>query len=250
MAIPLKRQLINVDKLAFPTGTATAETLRSLHSTGAKAMQQAKTLIYCGLVGAVVKFWQEGLRSALDLRLGQASVGMVQGLGLHHAARNAPDVSRRSGAPLAEALRVGLRAFDALHRRRRHHGHPRRRLDAGRGRHVLRRSRPADGPLGHPRLRDQEGLRRRRRLDALAGRGPDGHRRLDQFRHAMADDRPCHGRNHGDFRQAPRPVGLRPRRNAHDVVRARLGASPGWDASFSATPFSASSGGWASWPSS
>ena len=65
MAIPLKRQLINIDKLAFPTGTATAETLRSLHSTGAKAMQQAKTLIYCGLVGGVVKFWQEGLRSVL-----------------------------------------------------------------------------------------------------------------------------------------------------------------------------------------
>ena len=65
MAIPLKRQLINIDKLVFPSGTATAETLRSLHSTGAKAMQQAKTLVYCGLVGAVVKFWQEGMGSLL-----------------------------------------------------------------------------------------------------------------------------------------------------------------------------------------
>ena len=65
MAVPLKRQLIDIDKLIFPTGTATAETLRSLHSTGAKAMQQAKTLIYCGLVGAAVKFWQEGMRSLL-----------------------------------------------------------------------------------------------------------------------------------------------------------------------------------------
>jgi OPT family oligopeptide transporter len=59
MAVPLKRQLINIDKLAFPTGTATAETLRSLHSTGAKAMQQAKTLLVCGLVGVLIKFWAE-----------------------------------------------------------------------------------------------------------------------------------------------------------------------------------------------
>jgi OPT family oligopeptide transporter len=59
VAIPLKRQLINIDKLAFPTGTATAETLRSLHSTGAKAMQQAKTLAVCGLAGVVIKFWAD-----------------------------------------------------------------------------------------------------------------------------------------------------------------------------------------------
>ena len=59
MAVPLKRQLVNIDKLPFPSGMATAETLRSLHSTGAKAMQQAKTLLLCGVVGALVKFWGE-----------------------------------------------------------------------------------------------------------------------------------------------------------------------------------------------
>src|SRR5262245_63413771 len=31
-AIPIKRQLINREGLAFPTGTATAETLRSIHA--------------------------------------------------------------------------------------------------------------------------------------------------------------------------------------------------------------------------
>ena len=30
-AIPIKRQLINKEGLAFPTGTATAETIRSIH---------------------------------------------------------------------------------------------------------------------------------------------------------------------------------------------------------------------------
>lgn len=33
-AIPIKRQLINQEALAFPTGTATAETLRSIHAPG------------------------------------------------------------------------------------------------------------------------------------------------------------------------------------------------------------------------
>ena len=65
MAVPLKRQLINIDRLVFPSGTATAETLRSLHSTGAKAMQQAKTLLWCGLVGLVVKFFMEGWKPLL-----------------------------------------------------------------------------------------------------------------------------------------------------------------------------------------
>ena len=95
MAVPLKRQLINIDKLAFPTGTATAETLRSLHSTGAKAMQQAKTLVFCGLVGAVVKFWHEGMGVRLDVALGQAQWGWCKSSGPYYAARHASAVSRR-----------------------------------------------------------------------------------------------------------------------------------------------------------
>src|SRR5262245_60791141 len=34
VAIPIKRQLINRDGLAFPTGTATAETMKVIHSAG------------------------------------------------------------------------------------------------------------------------------------------------------------------------------------------------------------------------
>ncbi len=34
-AIPIKRQLINREALAFPTGTATAETIRSIHGAAA-----------------------------------------------------------------------------------------------------------------------------------------------------------------------------------------------------------------------
>ena len=61
MAIPLKRQLINVEKLPFPRGIATAETLRSLHTSGAAAMAKAHALLGGRHRGALVAFWREGL---------------------------------------------------------------------------------------------------------------------------------------------------------------------------------------------
>jgi putative OPT family oligopeptide transporter len=63
MAIPLKRQLINIDKLPFPTGLATAETLRSIHTAGAAALSKAYALLAGGIIGGVVAF----LRGALHL---------------------------------------------------------------------------------------------------------------------------------------------------------------------------------------
>jgi len=63
MAIPLKRQMINIDQLPFPTGIATAETLKSMHSSGAHAMRQARTLLWTALTGGALKFWSEGLSS-------------------------------------------------------------------------------------------------------------------------------------------------------------------------------------------
>ena len=57
MAVPLKRQLINIDQLPFPSGTATAATLQSLHTSGGKAMQQAKALFICAVFGSVLKLW-------------------------------------------------------------------------------------------------------------------------------------------------------------------------------------------------
>jgi uncharacterized oligopeptide transporter (OPT) family protein len=61
MAIPLKRQLINVEKLPFFEGIATAETLRSLHTSGAAALAKAHALLIAGIGGALVAFWREGL---------------------------------------------------------------------------------------------------------------------------------------------------------------------------------------------
>ena len=42
MAVPMKRQMINIEQLRFPSGIAAAETLRALHATGEKGMRAAR----------------------------------------------------------------------------------------------------------------------------------------------------------------------------------------------------------------
>lgn len=53
-AVPLRRQMIVVEKLRFPTGTATAETIRAIFATGEEAMKKSKTLLYIGLFAAIL----------------------------------------------------------------------------------------------------------------------------------------------------------------------------------------------------
>jgi putative OPT family oligopeptide transporter len=59
MAVPMKRQMINVEQLPFPSGTAAAETLRSLHSRGDAALRKARALGIAGLVGAAVSWLRD-----------------------------------------------------------------------------------------------------------------------------------------------------------------------------------------------
>jgi OPT family oligopeptide transporter len=61
MAIPMKRQMINVDQLRFPTGIATAETLRALYSKGDRAKKSARALSIAGFIAAAGQFWNDGL---------------------------------------------------------------------------------------------------------------------------------------------------------------------------------------------
>jgi putative OPT family oligopeptide transporter len=61
MAIPMKRQMINVEQLRFPSGIAAAETLRALHSVGDAAARSARALGLAGVVALGAKFWAEGL---------------------------------------------------------------------------------------------------------------------------------------------------------------------------------------------
>ena len=62
MAIPMKRQMINIEQLRFPSGIAAAETLRALHSHGNKGMRTAKALGIAGILAALNQFWADGLK--------------------------------------------------------------------------------------------------------------------------------------------------------------------------------------------
>ncbi|MGD0539827.1 MAG: OPT family oligopeptide transporter [Verrucomicrobiota bacterium] len=61
MAIPMKRQLINIEQLRFPDGTAAAETLRALYAKGESGMRAAKALGIAGGLAALSTFLSDGL---------------------------------------------------------------------------------------------------------------------------------------------------------------------------------------------
>jgi uncharacterized oligopeptide transporter (OPT) family protein len=65
-AIPIKRQLINIEQLPFPTGTATAETIQALHGHGPEARQKARLLGGAGLIGAIVAVLRESKSAWLN----------------------------------------------------------------------------------------------------------------------------------------------------------------------------------------
>ena len=60
MAVPMKRQMINIEQLRFPSGIAAAETLHALYSHGSKGMRAAKALGLAGLLAALDKLWADG----------------------------------------------------------------------------------------------------------------------------------------------------------------------------------------------
>lgn len=63
VAIPIKRQLINREGLAFPTGTATAETIRSIHdAAGGGSSGQAKVLGLAAGIAALVAVARDVLK--------------------------------------------------------------------------------------------------------------------------------------------------------------------------------------------
>jgi uncharacterized oligopeptide transporter (OPT) family protein len=66
MAIPLKRQMIQIEQLRFPANIPTGETLLVMYSHGGAAMKKATSLFAAGLVGAILAAFM-GLKSLLGL---------------------------------------------------------------------------------------------------------------------------------------------------------------------------------------
>lgn len=59
IAIPMKRQMINIDQLPFPSGIAAAETIKSLHGHGEEAMAKARSLGIGGILGAAIAYFKD-----------------------------------------------------------------------------------------------------------------------------------------------------------------------------------------------
>lgn len=68
LAVPMKRQMINQERLPFPSGVAAAVTLRSLYSKGAEAVRKAYVLIGALVAGLVVGVYNtsEGTLRVVD----------------------------------------------------------------------------------------------------------------------------------------------------------------------------------------
>ena len=91
MAIPMKRQMINIEQLRFPSGIAAAETLRALHAKSSRGLRAAKALGLAGLIAAIDKVWAEGLSTispSLERFSSEALLTDLQKwlLGSHYAA--------------------------------------------------------------------------------------------------------------------------------------------------------------------
>jgi OPT family oligopeptide transporter len=54
MAIPMKRSMVNRERLRFPSGTAAAVLLQSLYSQGAEALAKGRALLVSAVLGALV----------------------------------------------------------------------------------------------------------------------------------------------------------------------------------------------------
>ena len=52
-AVPLRRQVVEIDKLRFPTGTATAETILAMFSEAGEALAKARVLIWAGVIAGL-----------------------------------------------------------------------------------------------------------------------------------------------------------------------------------------------------
>ena len=76
MAIPMKRQMFNIEQLRFPTGIASADTLRALYSKGRQSVQTARALTCAGVLAALSQFWTDGLR-LVSARLEPFSLGSL-----------------------------------------------------------------------------------------------------------------------------------------------------------------------------
>ncbi|MCK6522680.1 OPT/YSL family transporter [Myxococcota bacterium] len=78
LAIPMKRNLINHERLRFPSGTAAAATLQSLYSAGGEAIMKARVLLGSAAVGAIFPVLIDlPLRTVVDEKTGEPTPSAI-----------------------------------------------------------------------------------------------------------------------------------------------------------------------------
>ena len=60
MAVPLKRQMITIERLKFPYNISVGETLKAIYAKGDTAVKKAKALGVTGLLGMVIAIFRDG----------------------------------------------------------------------------------------------------------------------------------------------------------------------------------------------
>jgi len=68
LAVPAKRQMINVEQLPYPSGIAAAATMKALHGQGGKAERQARALGLAALFGCVVTWMRDAEATWLKVK--------------------------------------------------------------------------------------------------------------------------------------------------------------------------------------
>jgi len=54
-AVPLRKQMVVIEKLKYPTGTAAAETIKAMYASGVEAVKKAKILFYSAIFAGLFK---------------------------------------------------------------------------------------------------------------------------------------------------------------------------------------------------
>lgn len=108
LAIPMKRQMINHEQLAFPSGIAAAETLRSLYSESKEAARKAWVLVLGLGIGAVVALLRTGAGTFNFLDKVWNALGNVLPWMMSPIDPNDPSKGTQlAGAPIPEMLPHG-----------------------------------------------------------------------------------------------------------------------------------------------
>jgi len=54
-AVPLRKQMVVIEKLKYPTGTAAAETIKAMYASGVEAVKKARVLLYAAIGAGLLK---------------------------------------------------------------------------------------------------------------------------------------------------------------------------------------------------